>query len=178
MRSFVSAVPLFLPGVLAACALAAIASKGIGRRLGISPAVAALVVVSAGTVVSATLTPTVGSGNESLTTGCDLSRMGLAPLGSYLQVNTASLNVLLFVPLGIAVGLVPFARGGGLLLIGCVAAPFVIELTQLALPAMGRSCQSGDVVDNLTGLAVGFVMGLTFQTIVSRFQPRRDESPS
>jgi hypothetical protein len=40
-----------------------------------------------------------------------------------------------------------------------VALPFAIEATQLVVTSLDRACQSADVSDNLTGLALGVVAG-------------------
>jgi glycopeptide antibiotics resistance protein len=124
--------------------------------------VAFVLILSLGVIVSATLTPQ----SEALAFGaqgsssCNLSRLELAPLDELLAVNETSLNVLLFVPLGAAIALLPSTRIELVLAVAAIALPFAIEATQLLVPLLDRGCESADVIDNLTGLAVGFAGGV------------------
>jgi len=86
---------------------------------------------------------------------CDLSRLGLAPLDELLEPSEASLNALMFIPLGAMIGLVPRSRRKAAVVIAAIALPFAIETIQLLVPALDRACESADVVDNLTGLVIG-----------------------
>ena len=45
--------------------------------------------------------------------------------------------------------------------------PWAIELTQLLLPALNRSCQSVDLTTNLLGLAIGFGLGLAVRELAT-----------
>jgi len=65
----------------------------------------------------------------------------------------------MFMPFGLAIGLLARSRPKALLVIVAIALPFVIETTQLLVPALERGCQSADVIDNLTGLALGLLIG-------------------
>jgi glycopeptide antibiotics resistance protein len=142
----------------------------LGRRLGVSVPHAFALLAGVGLVVALTLTPSrealrFGTVSEA---GCDLTRIGLAPLATYLSVNETSLNVLLLVPLGLAVGSISGARRRVAVLGLAVLLPFAVELLQFALPGLDRLCQSGDVVDNLAGLLLGFVVGAIVSTAVRR----------
>jgi len=158
----VSDLPLFLPLSFIVVIVSIAASGRVGRALGTRPAVAWLLVLSFGLILTSTLTPlsedcrcgakVVGS--------CDFSRVGVAPIDELLQVNNTSLNVLMFVPLGVAIGLLPRSRRKAVLIVGAMALPFAIEATQALIPLLDRACESGDVVDNLTGLAIGLVAGV------------------
>jgi len=141
---------------------AGVAAGGyVGRLLGARPILGRAIVISLGIVLAATLTPqreAIESG--ALSTGnCDLSRVGLAPLARLRTLNDVSVNVLLFVPLGTAIGLVPSSRRKIAVVMVAVALPFAIELTQLLGPVLDRACQSADVVDNLSGLVLGLAVG-------------------
>jgi glycopeptide antibiotics resistance protein len=105
---------------------------------------------------------------------CDVSRVGLIPLRELTRVNEASLNVLLFVPLGLAVAMLPRTRGAALVALGAVALPFVVEGLQLVVTVLGRGCQTADVFDNLLGLAVGFALGTLGRAIVPGLGSTRD----
>jgi glycopeptide antibiotics resistance protein len=85
--------------------------------------------------------------------------MWFAPLDVYLRPGDIAFNVLLFIPLGLALGLLPPSKARVPLIVGALLLPAVIEATQLAARALDRACQSGDVVDNLTGLLIGLVVG-------------------
>ena len=132
----------------------ALASGPVGRRLHASRVLAFALIASVGLVAAATLTPSIG-GSAPHPGQCDMSRIGLVPLDELLRVGEATENILLFVPLGICVALLPASRARTILAVAAVAFPFAIEGTQLLLPALNRSCESADVVDNLSGLVVG-----------------------
>jgi glycopeptide antibiotics resistance protein len=161
VREFPSAVPGFLPGLAVSVLIALGAARRVAIALRASQLLAFGLVVSVGAILAATLTPNVGSlepppGN----TFCDLTRMSLAPLEELLSLNSEpSLNVLLFLPLGLVMGLLPRSAGKVALLAGAIALPAAVEFLQGMLTPLNRSCSSADVVDNLTGLAAGFALG-------------------
>ena len=68
-------------------------------------------------------------------------------------------NVALYLPLGIAIGMLPggWARRW-LIVVGLLLAP-AIELTQLVVRPLGRACQTSDMSDNITGLLIGLLAG-------------------
>jgi VanZ like family len=133
----------------------------VGRALGIAVANAWLLVFSLGIIFSATLTPSLeATSYGALGTGrCDLSRFTPLSLGQLLAFDEYSLNVLLFVPLGIAIGCILRDRYQSTLAVAAVALPFAIEWIQLVVVQLDRACQSGDVVDNLLGLTIGLIAG-------------------
>jgi hypothetical protein len=154
--------PGFLPGLAISVVLATALYRHVARRLRTREPIAWLLVMTVGAIVSATLTPGAdaflpGSG----TATCDISRIGLAPLANYLALGTTSLNVILFVPLGILIALLPRSRATAFAIIGAALLPFAIESIQLAARPLGRACQGADVVDNLLGLALGLAAGWT-----------------
>jgi len=160
MRGF-NVLPWLLPGLAASIVVGLVAGRRVGRAFAAGPLVGWALIVGFGLIVSATLTPLRGGldlGTSGIGT-CDLSRIGIAPLGELLRIGDTSLNVLLFIPLGLAVGLVPGSRRRNILVLVAVLAPVAIEATQLLLPVLGRGCQSADVFDNLTGLVLGGVIG-------------------
>ncbi len=153
-------LPWFLPGTALFAFVGLFVARPLARWLPTHPVVAWGLVVSLGIVLSATLTPLRGQFNFAATGGtCDLSRMGLAPLDDLAEINDTTLNILMFIPLGIGLGLLGRSRRTAVLIAVAVALPFVIETTQLLVPALERGCQSADVFDNLTGLAIGLVIG-------------------
>jgi hypothetical protein len=161
----------FLATVVAALVLA----PAVGRRLGARDGIAALLVFGFGLIVTVTLLPDGDALRGLPSSGvCDVSRVGLIPLRELTRVNEASLNVLLFVPLGLAVAMLPRTRGAALVALGAVALPFVVEGLQLVVTVLGRGCQTADVFDNLLGLAVGFALGTLGRAIVPGLGSTRD----
>ena len=147
----------FWPGVAVAVIVAAAASGRLARAWRLSRAVAFGLVFSLGLIVAATLTPS----RDALLFGipgpgtCDLSGFLPPALSDLRTLNDTSLNVLLFLPLGLTVGVAAPSRRTLALVVASVALPFAIEGIQLVVTPLGRACQSVDVVDNLTGLVLG-----------------------
>src|SRR5688572_16741118 len=108
MRWLSMNVPWFVPGLILTVAVASLAAPALSRRLGASRWVVVSLTLSLGLILSATLTPLadalegVGSSGR-----CDTGRVALAPLSSYGRFGDPSLNVLLFLPLGFALALLP-----------------------------------------------------------------------
>ena len=153
----------FVLGVFASVLAGFVAAGAVGRLLRTRRAIAWFLIAAIGIVLSATLTPI----HDVLETGdagvgvCDLSRFGPAPLDALGTLNDTSLNILLFIPPGSAVGLLPSQRSKLVIALGAMAMPFAIEGIQLLAIPLHRGCQSADVADNLTGLVLGVIIGLT-----------------
>lgn len=161
--SFSESVPWFLPGVLVSIAVGLGANARVAAALAVSRTTAGAGIVSLGIVVSATLSP-LRSAIESGALGsgsCDLSRVGLASLVELMAPgsNDTLLNVVLFVPLGLVIGLAPRSGHKRAFILAGVVLPFAIETAQLLVRSLARSCESADVFDNLTGLALGLASG-------------------
>jgi hypothetical protein len=161
-KTSVSDLLLLLPGMAISAVVSLAASDRVGRALGARRGVAWLLVLSLGLILTGTLTPLPEECRSGLEVvgSCDFSRIGLAPLEVLLQVNDTSLNVLMFVPLGAAIGLLPGSRRKAAIVIGAIALPFAVEATQALVPWLDRACEGADVVDNLTGLAIGLGGGV------------------
>jgi hypothetical protein len=169
MRGFAVNVPFFLPVLALGVALAMVTARPIARRLRTRPTIAFLLVASLALVLAATLTPHVGafSGEVSRPGWCDMGRVGFIPPRLLLSVNEASLNVLLFVPLGLALGLLPGGTRRRMLVVAAFALPVVIEVSQSYLVFLGRGCESQDVFDNITGLVAGLALGMATARLVT-----------
>ena len=168
VADLVRGYPGFLPGLAVSIGVAVLASRPVARALGSGRVLAAALVISLGVVLAATLTPSPFGpqrhvARENLAQGyhpaCDLSRIGPAPIAEYLTPDDTSLNVLLLVPLGATIGLLPSSRRKIAVLLLAAAVPFVVEATQLVVVPLDRACQSADVFDNLFGLALGLTAG-------------------
>jgi VanZ family protein len=169
MRGF-NVLPWLIPGLVLSAIVGLLAGRRVGRVFRTTPSVGWALVVGFGLIVAATLTP-LRAGLDFDTTGigtCDLSRLGVAPLRELLRISDPSLNVLLFIPLGFALGLIPRSRRLVALAVVAVVSPFAIEIAQLVLPILGRGCQSADVFDNLTGLVLGWLIGTGFAVLSER----------
>ena len=153
----------------------------LARRLRISEPLAWLLVISFGAIIAATLTPGLEAFPPMLgKASCDVSRIGPASLADYTALGAAGLNVLLFVPLGALIALLPRSRVMAFAVVGAALLPFTIEAIQLAASALDRACEAGDVVDNIIGLGLGFAVGSIGVWISGRGskQPHRKTSPS
>lgn len=172
-------LPFFLPGAALSLVVALLVAGPVARVLATRRSVASLLVLSVGVILSATLTPLGGTlvFDGGVPGSCDLSRLGPPPLGALRRVTDTSLNVVLFVPLGLAIALLPRTRRTGAVLVGAALLPVAIEATQLLVPAISRGCESADVVDNLLGLAVGLAIGGGLRAVASRAGRRRATGP-
>ncbi len=151
--------PLLAPALMAAVVVALVAAGRAGRALEIGRPLAFLALVSLGGIVALTLTPHVGD-VEGYARTCHIRSLSLIGPSELLSVNDRSLNVLLFIPLGFAVGLLPRSRRSLAVAVGAVVLPVEIEMIQLLAPLLERTCQADDVLDNLTGLALGAAAGI------------------
>jgi hypothetical protein len=173
LRALAGVLPWFLPGLAITTAIAFAVAGRIARRLRTERWIAMLLVMSLGAVLAATIPPTAGGWDRPSGPGrCDFGRIGLAPLSEYLRLSDTSLNVILFVPLGLAVGLLGRSPAMVRTLIAAVALPPAIEAIQSLAPVLGRGCESRDVSDNLLGLGIGLVLGLLLSVVRAR-RPRR-----
>ena len=161
MRSMLGALPFVAPGMFLWAAVAIVASPFLSRFFGASRLHAALLLMALGLVLMATLPPTGATlaGSGSYEEACDLSRMTLAPFSELLRLNATSLNMLLFIPLGITLGSLPWSRRSLVTVVAAFLLPLAIESFQLLIPILGRGCQSADVIDNTMGLLIGLTVG-------------------
>jgi hypothetical protein len=168
-------VPLLVPGAVVSLVVGIAFRDRVGRALGGGPAAGATLVFGLGVILAATLTPLNDSlrGFQATPAGpCHLGRIGPPAWEELLTVGDTSLNVLLFIPLGAAIGLLPRSRRQGLVILGAIALPFVIETIQMLVPALRRECESADVGDNLTGLLIGVVIGTVASWLTAMIRGR------
>jgi uncharacterized membrane protein (Fun14 family) len=174
---YVSPLPWLLPGSVLALVAATLGSAVVGRWLGVRRIVAWTLLVTLGIIASGTLTPLDREFQGSAHPGtCDLSRLGPAALADLTDPTTdVAANILLFIPLGLTVGLIPGSRRKAAIVVGALVLPVMIESVQLLATPLHRGCESADVIDNLTGLAIGLVVG----TALRRYVPsvRREVEP-
>lgn len=169
MIPFVNDVPWLLPGSLVALVVCVVAARPVGRWLGVSPVVAGVMILNLGVFLAATLSPQAGIPFEvAVARNCDMSRFGLASPGDWFNPLDTAENMVVLIPLGFAIALLPRSQRKLAVLLGAIALPFAVEASQyIALP-LGRECQSSDVIDNLTGLFVGLAAGVVATWFASR----------
>jgi hypothetical protein len=165
ITEFFASVPWFLPGILVWAPAALVLTPSVARALHSGRLVVFVMLVSFGGIILAALTPTAValSGSGVPIEACSLERLGLPPMAELTTVHDTLRNVLLFVPLGISLGLLARTRRAAILVALAYVLPFAIETVQLTLPSMGRGCQSADVIDNAIGLTIGLVVGATLR---------------
>jgi hypothetical protein len=150
----------FVPGLVVAIVLGALVGPSAGRRAGLGSAWGIVTTISLFVILATTLSPSGGVPDSGLIPGtCVVSRIGPAGLDDLVTINEVTLNILLFVPLGAALAWMPRSRAKALAVTGAVALPFAIESIQLLVIPLGRYCDSADIADNLTGLAIGLGLG-------------------
>ncbi len=175
---FSGPVPLFLPGFLLWTLVSVVLSSRAARALDTSRPVALLLLVSLGFGLSATLSPTGEAfAGEALAGGtCDLRQLGLPPLSQLTRPNDVVLNIILFVPMGIALGLLPRSRRTMVVIAAAFTVPLVIETLQLVLVDLGRGCESADVINNMLGVAVGIGIAVAARLVHAWLTP--DNGPT
>ena len=164
-------LPWALPLLLASIVLGLVLARPLGRALSEPPWVAAMLVISIGLIVSYTLTPRSGASWASIV-AAPADRTGLDDLVQapwhWWPLDARSLNVLLFIPLGFAIAFIG-RRWLRWAFIACaVVAPFAIEGVQLVVSRLDRLPQWVDVVDNITGVVIGLLLGLAVSWMASR----------
>jgi VanZ family protein len=160
---------LLLPGCLLALVVSTLASGPVARGLDVRRPVAWMLLMSVGVILAGTVTPLAVESRLALSHpgSCDLSRIGPPSLDELFGPGDVLGNILMFIPLGFTIALVPRSHRKTAVLVAAVAFPFLIEATQLLVAPLGRGCESGDVVDNLSGLLIGLATG----AVVSRLAP-------
>ena len=167
MRALAGVLPWFLPGLAITTVIALAVVGRVARRLRTERWIAFLLVVSVGAVLAATITPDADgfSGQSSAPGRCDFGSIGLEPLSEYLQFGDPTLNVILFVPLGLAIGLLGRSPAAARVRLAVLVLPLAIEAVQSLLPMLGRGCQSRDVFDNLLGLSIGLALAVLLSVV-------------
>ncbi len=174
-----------LAGAVGAFAVFALAAAVLRFRLGWPAALVWtgllwwLVVIALVTLVPANGAPGVVPAEGRLTT-CSWDIGGPAPDGFWVfDGGQRLLNTVLFVPAGLLLVLaVSFRRSGWLLaplgLVALVGYSAGIEWVQLELARIDRACDVTDVIDNATGAALGFGVGLVAVTVSALVRAARD----
>jgi glycopeptide antibiotics resistance protein len=167
IESFLNSTPWYWPALAIAIAISLATFRPLARVLDTPRALTFVLVLSLTGIVALTLTPGNDAFSPYLFQDCFVRLVRPIGFERIANLGERGLNVLLFVPLGLAIGALPRSRVKLGLAIGALALPLVIEGIQYVFPALDRSCSSIDVVDNLTGVVVGLSVGLIARLVVS-----------
>jgi hypothetical protein len=142
-------------------AVSVLGSGALGRWLNVRRSIAWVLLFSVGVILSSTLSPleSGGAAPPDQARTCDLSRTWPASFSDVARGEDVAINILMFIPLGFAVGNAPLSRRKVLVLLAGMTLPIAIEALQLGVTTLDRACQGADVADNLTGLALGAACG-------------------
>jgi len=175
----VMALGAVVAGVVAAlCALATRARLGTVTAVAVAGLLWSLVAIALVTLVPTR--PDVGIvPAEGRSESCSWDYGG--PSGGAFEVfgfDQRTLNVLLFVPAGLFLVLAVGRWWSGVVLaplgLALLAAYSLgIELTQLQLARLDRACDVTDMVDNVLGAGVGFVLGVALLPVTRPWRGRR-----
>ena len=148
----------FVPGLVVALAIGVATGSWAASGLGMGRAAGVTTMISLGAILTTTLS--IGSPEAGTVPGtCSFTRWWPAPIEELSTINEISLNVLLFVPLGVMLGASPRSRSKTTAIAATATMPFVIETIQLLVPSLNRYCDTADITDNLTGLVIGLLVG-------------------
>jgi hypothetical protein len=168
-------------GAVSAGLVAVLLVLATRRRLGTASAVAfAGLLWSLVSIALVTLVPTRADVGivpaEGRSESCSWDYGGPSGLAfDVLGLDQRTLNVLLFVPAGMFLVLTVGRRWSGLLLAPLAAYSLAIEFVQLQLARLDRACDVTDVVDNIVGAGIGFVIGVVLLPVVT---PWRGPKPT
>lgn len=154
------AVPWAIPLVEAGIVAGVVVGLWLHRRLGARAWLIAALIASVALVVALTLTPNAGGPDDAFTDPRpDKGAWGylLAPQ-YWFHLDSRSLNVALFIPLGLTLALLTRGRVRWIILALGLAMPWLVEGLQSLLP-FNRDPQVIDLVDNSTGFVVGWLLG-------------------
>lgn len=134
-------------------------------------------------IAALTLVPAYGPPGylqpDQVQTECSWDIGGPAPDGFWIFAGgQRAWNTALFIPSGLLlVAAVARWRVGWLLaplgLVGLAGYSLAIEYAQLILARIARSCDITDVVDNVSGAVIGFLLGLLTIVVVRPWRDRR-----
>jgi hypothetical protein len=157
--SFLDSSPWLWPALAFATSVSLVAFRPVARLLRAPRPVVFLLLLSLGGIVALTLSPRDDAFSPYLFAECFVRIVRPIGFERVLNLGERGLNVVLFIPFGACLAALPGSRTKLGLIAAALALPFVIEGIQYVVPALDRSCSSVDVIDNLTGLALGLVAG-------------------
>ncbi len=183
----VGGVEAMLAGALLSGLVCLVLALGLQRRAGVVWAWSlAGLLWSLAVIALVTLLPADGAtgvvyADERMGT-CSFDLGGPAPDGFWiLSGGQRLLNMLVFVPSGALLVVVAARWRSGwvtvpLGLVVLAAYSVAIEWTQLELARIDRACDVTDVVDNVSGAALGVAIGLLLVLVLRPWRARRDRA--
>jgi glycopeptide antibiotics resistance protein len=173
LNAFPFAPPVFVLGVL----LAFFVSRSLARRLQQRRIVLVCWMASLIFILALTLTPS--SYALSMEPGLPVSRnwvWDLPSVGALFSVNWQSLNLLMFMPIGVASAL--FARRRSVAVFAAIAysTSVLVELIQYMTAPLARpQFNSATVVIGWFGITLGFAVCMLARTMLKRFAPHTSD---
>jgi glycopeptide antibiotics resistance protein len=167
IEAFGRSSPWYGPALAIALLVSLLAFRRVARALRAPEPLAFLLLASLAGIVALTVTPGDDAFSPYNVVGCLLEIVRPIGIARLLTFGERGLNVLLFLPFGVCVGLLPSSPRKLAVGIGALALPFLVEGIQYALPALDRKCSAVDIIDNLSGLMIGLAAGLLIQLVVS-----------
>ncbi len=143
--------------LLVVVVVAALAAFPLARLLRSNPLVTALLAMSLLAVVALSLAP---SKTLQAAAGVCLRPVTLPVGRQILQPSDLTANVLMYLPLGVAVVWLRPMSVRLVAMAAVVAVPLALELTQKEIIAINRQCSLSDIIGNEVGLIVGMWVGV------------------
>lgn len=171
----VNGLTWFWPSVAGAVVVTWLVAPAVASTLRTNRWLAWLLVLSIGLIMAATVTPVrppVGVDVE-VERYCDLSRRWFATLPEMTAWSDVTLNIGVYIPIGVAIALLPIASRSAVVAAAVIALPAVIEAFQFLVPVLARGCQSADAIDGLTGLTIGLLGGIVVRIVRWPWSRRR-----
>ena len=159
--------------------LALVLSRGLGwfPALAIAGFVWSIAVIASITLIPANGAPGIVAAEGRLTT-CSWDIGGPAPEGFWIfSGGQRLLNMVVFIPSGVLLVLACARWRAAWVLVplglaGLAAYSIGIEATQLALARIDRACDVTDVIDNVTGAALGVAIGVVLAAVLRPWRHR------
>lgn len=165
IKVYLQALPLLAPVVCAAAVLAVLVAPWVTRHWQVRPSLAPGWTLAAMVPLAGLLAPTRPRTGPLLDLGALLhgydGRLVLVGVRELLTPSEPSLNVWLFVPLGLMTGLTLAHGASRQVALVALAVPVIGETAQGVLPVLNRvGLQWPDLAANLQGLGLGVLLAL------------------
>lgn len=175
IEPFFRSLPLALPTMIGAGVIAVLGAPLWAGWLQVPRAAAVVFVAVCGAYMGVTATPS-GSGlwaNPGGSRGVSLDAQ-LPPLGNFLMISSDSLNLLAGAALGVVSALMWCSDRRWVAVCTAVGLPFLVEVVQLLVPAMGRvGFMLSDVIVNWIGAGIGAGIGTAVAAAIGAVSPAK-----
>ncbi|MCT1552158.1 VanZ family protein [Brevibacterium casei] len=180
MTRYLHALPYALPAFGIGLAIAFVVATHLARRLGERRVPIFCWLSSLALVASLTLTPSGHARSaEAALPSSGVWIWALPNLGAFAGVNWQSMNLLMFLPLGIACGLLTRRSTIAWGTVAAFAVSVLVELIQYAAPVLARSqFNSATVLIGWMGIIGGLTVTLILRWLLAKGMERRHREPS